>query len=510
MIVIFGNSSNAKPLDADISVGIAIYAQAADSLFLFHDFHTGTIYILQAKGCFTSLLPSGNQEQEIGDHSKWTDLSVMEYAHLLSVELPPPRKLSADELALSDGLTIKLEDLYQGKIKLEDLDGVTTDENLRSIIMSEMSRGSDVERVQVWLQSQQRPLPVRPKDRHDVEGKAKTSITNLLRNMRLQSPQPLLDADRAALRQAHQENSRNFETRLKQHETDTHKVVLANERFAAASRHASSYAEARSQSRDDGESSSHTAGRAFSKGYSTTGDPPAQSSSSNNFSSTSWSMVNKPEPSKPSAPVEEFQETYLQGFKRLSRTSNEHGPLALRPKDAAAASELQGQSSNSLPGRVPNPSEFIGKCSLCHQESILALLLKKPSDAARSVMPPRTVHSPWLYPLEEIFTPSIYCDACAHHLIDIGKDPDDHEIIGAIALVSIDNNEDAWEDALGMLLDALIPSTLPSWCHSQPLQFLDGLLGADANSDILLSLPEDDLFRQAVEWIQDELMKLDG
>ena len=58
VIILFGYKSN-RPLSCNVSVGLSVFSNATDCLFLFHDVDTTQVYIFQSKGKFNSVLPLG-------------------------------------------------------------------------------------------------------------------------------------------------------------------------------------------------------------------------------------------------------------------------------------------------------------------------------------------------------------------------------------------------------------------------------------------------------------------
>ncbi|KAF8852718.1 hypothetical protein BDZ45DRAFT_97967 [Acephala macrosclerotiorum] len=52
IVIVFGYIISLTPANTDTSVGLALYARSPDSLFLFQDIASGSLYIIQAKGSF--------------------------------------------------------------------------------------------------------------------------------------------------------------------------------------------------------------------------------------------------------------------------------------------------------------------------------------------------------------------------------------------------------------------------------------------------------------------------
>lgn len=71
VVVVFGSAAEAHPAAVNTSIGMSTCALAPNSLFLFHDYPTGAVYLLQAKGCFEVLLRSGGKNPTVDNHLRW-------------------------------------------------------------------------------------------------------------------------------------------------------------------------------------------------------------------------------------------------------------------------------------------------------------------------------------------------------------------------------------------------------------------------------------------------------
>jgi hypothetical protein len=58
---------------------------------------------MQVKSCFKSLLPPGTELPVLRDVD-WSDLPIIQYADLNNVKIPPPTRVSKDQLVLANGL----------------------------------------------------------------------------------------------------------------------------------------------------------------------------------------------------------------------------------------------------------------------------------------------------------------------------------------------------------------------------------------------------------------------
>ena len=89
-VVVFGSAAAARPSAANISIGMSTSAVAPDSLFLFHDYPTDSVYLLQAKGCFEVLLPIGGNNPKIDKDLRWPQVHRIIYKDLANVMVPSP------------------------------------------------------------------------------------------------------------------------------------------------------------------------------------------------------------------------------------------------------------------------------------------------------------------------------------------------------------------------------------------------------------------------------------
>jgi len=209
VVTIFGRAADTLPGLVDFSVGIITYSAAPDSLLLFHDVSTGTVFLLQAKGCFKALLPAGSTQPELTSTLAWHQLPSISYKDLASLRTPKPKKLAADKLALADGLVIRLKDLYSGTASAEVLERVSEPENLRSLTIHQSSAGR-ADEFQNFLEQQQQQVPHAPRERVDIDGKAQEAIITLLNAVKNGASDKILEVYREKLRVAHGENWKIF------------------------------------------------------------------------------------------------------------------------------------------------------------------------------------------------------------------------------------------------------------------------------------------------------------
>ncbi|ETS77052.1 hypothetical protein PFICI_10926 [Pestalotiopsis fici W106-1] len=86
VIILFGYSRS-SPLECNVSVGMSVFAVAPHCIFLFHDVRSAKVYILQAKGCFSSLLPETERFTSFGTETRWDELACITYKSLAQVRI---------------------------------------------------------------------------------------------------------------------------------------------------------------------------------------------------------------------------------------------------------------------------------------------------------------------------------------------------------------------------------------------------------------------------------------
>ena len=112
VIILFGYLPR-RPVDLDTSVGVSVFAVAPNCLFLFHDVLDGQVYVIQCKGCFTSMLLETWENPSLGFETSWGELSAISYEELAHLRVPKPIRLDKDDVALVGGKIINMRDLYQ-------------------------------------------------------------------------------------------------------------------------------------------------------------------------------------------------------------------------------------------------------------------------------------------------------------------------------------------------------------------------------------------------------------
>ena len=399
IIVVFGSTLGGPPADCNISVGIATYAVVPDCLFLFQDTSTGSLSILQAKGCFKELLPrseSSYTQPVINKYTAWGELPHISYEDLRRIQVAPPKKLALDELALQEDLTVRMQDLYSGAVDKESVGKIIRNQdNLKSIVMAETIRGNHSQ-LQSWLATHEMSQPEFTRDRPDVDNRAQKTVARLLECLETGETDESFEILRRRLRDAHAVNRVAFEDTIDKNS----KKQAENRRDAVHCRSGSNHCR--------------------------------KMESHNSYGS------------------EVMTHDYSE--------SDEEVENAL----AAQNAEKAQQGFTSLPGFQRDSSrgkkrslEFVGRCMLCHASSVLAILLKMPPDISTPNFPRKGSLSPLAFPLAmsgfaetDVVSFFLSCDSCALYLVRNFKSPHSETITAALPLTSLERNQDAWLDCL--------------------------------------------------------------
>ncbi|MCJ1262859.1 hypothetical protein MMC22_002729 [Lobaria immixta] len=204
VVILFGYKS-LRPTMCNISVGLSVFSNATDCLFLFHDIDTTQVYILQSKGKFNALLPSGCREVVFNEETLWTDLPTFLYRQLFDLPIPLRQKLRPDDLLLQGGQKINLQNLYLNQVDPSvTRDIMENDENLKSVLLAAQLRGKDDD-IENWISNQKLEASnILLCDRPDANNQATMLIRALLHAVSLEHPDHLIvDSLQKELRTAH-------------------------------------------------------------------------------------------------------------------------------------------------------------------------------------------------------------------------------------------------------------------------------------------------------------------
>ncbi|KEF53867.1 uncharacterized protein A1O9_10269 [Exophiala aquamarina CBS 119918] len=212
VIIVFGSSSTGSPANGNISVGIATFAVVPDCLFLFHDLESDVVRLMQAKGRFKNLVSVNNHRSNplITKYTTWAELPKISYSDLFCLQIETTDPLRRDEIALPGGLIVQLDEVLKGNVDAATMEKIVKDEdNLKSIIISSMTRGTG-KTLESWLAAQLKPMPEVNRHREDLDNKAKSTLRHLVEALRTGVGHLELEGLRADVRKAHHQNWSNF------------------------------------------------------------------------------------------------------------------------------------------------------------------------------------------------------------------------------------------------------------------------------------------------------------
>ena len=164
-VVVIYDALPSRPSKVNISVGYTVFAVAPHCVLLFHDMVEHELYVLRAKGCFESLLKGREIKSSTGksqsqsssrmaDEPTWKELTRINYRDLVNLQIPNPTRLSRDEIALSDGSSVRLNDVLSDKVSDRVSSKILSNEqDLNSVLSTASSRGLD-HQAQGWLAHQ--------------------------------------------------------------------------------------------------------------------------------------------------------------------------------------------------------------------------------------------------------------------------------------------------------------------------------------------------------------------
>ena len=393
VVILFGYKTT-RPVSCNISVGLSVFSNAADCLFLFHDIDTTAVYILQSKGVFKGLLPLDFGELILDSRTLWRDLPLFEYRQLFEFPLPMRQQLQPDDLLLQSGQKINLQELYRNHLSNSLADEImTSNDNLQSILLAAQLRGDD-DSIRHWVSGQRaRSKDILVRERPDVDHKAHDTLRALvpiLSNIENASKVADLQCD---LRKAHHRNWAELvaEFSIEQEESSTRGIV------------ASDVLERLETNRSEIDTGTHS--------------PRMLSPVSFNLEhryQRSPSSIARPHPHNLSE--RDLRATSLYGFgiPRLKRK--------LRGENAGAL-YIQHYKYQQT---IDSEDRLEGTCPICDEnETLLVFLLKLPPSHITTPSFPRPNDRKGLayplamgtYPETDILSSQVSCDACAYTII---------------------------------------------------------------------------------------------
>lgn len=468
VIILFGYLP-AMPYQLNTSVGVSLFAVTPNCLFLFHDVESGTIYVLQHKGCFTTTFKGvWSDNPSLGHTATWESLSQTTYEQIATLHIPKPAKLDKDDVALMGGEVINIQDLYQGRLSPQTVSQIfNNDDNMKTVLLTAATRGKSPA-VEAWLAKQRITGPdCFTAPRSDIHGGALFYSKVLISLMKSKAVQ--LDKDvqlhkdelQDGLRNAHATNWSNLQASIENRveETKTHNSLVEDSIERSSSARILSLASP-----------------AILSPVSSARVSSAQASSAR--VSSARSRIDQPQQYfPPQQPVWALPYLYTPNYRR----NNGYLPAA----------------------------DLYGDCCLCGVSmSSLALLLKKPDANLRTDgLPPPGSQARLAFPLAmgnfpetDIISPFVCCDPCSYVITQIGEAPPDEKIVSVVILHNIDENQHLWISALDTALE---------WRFAKEdlgLLFLAILYTTlqDVDSEIEQSNPT---FRKALYWAISQLQR---
>lgn len=448
VIILFGYLPH-RPVHLNTSVGISVFAVAPNCLFLFHDVESGTLYVLQHKGCFTRNFKGTWSDNPLLDSTtSWTNLPQTTYEQLaLLLHVPKPLELDEDDIALADGTIINMRDLYQDRLNAQSISQIFgNDDSMRTLVLTAATRGRSAE-VERWLAKQRTTAQDHlTAPRPDIDGRAfyySSKLIALMSSQRSISKTSIQNG----LRDANAANWRSFKSSILNQlgEVKTHNSIVRDSLARISSTRAVSL------------SSPSIMSPVSSVEYHPPGwRPPPQGYSSSYTSIGTYGNEYEP---MPLSPLPSRQGMQYQQY--AEPTVSYHQPAYAAAYHEADPPCIYFPRYRKKVGYCPDQDPLVD-CSLCGASSSpVALLLKRPdSDTQTEGLPPRNGQAKLAFPLAmgnfpetDVISTFLCCDPCSYFVDKIGKAPPKEEIVGVIILTNFDDNRSLWMSALDTALE---------------------------------------------------------
>jgi hypothetical protein len=418
---IFGTAGNRGPSSCNISVGISVFAVVPNCVFLFNDTSSGEIYVLQCKGIFNSLL-MGHPNPTIDNDTLWGDLPRLSLAQLGRLIVPPPIKLSSDEVALQDDLVVNFEALWADRLSKDQVASILdNDDRLKAVMQTAQTRGQS-RMFQTWVQKQE----IKVEDplyqaRTDMRGSAGAAFKNVISLLQKgeSSANPQVKQLQASLRMAYSSNMSALLGTARKSQRDS---VLRMSRITSSSSRASS--------------DIHSA------------------------QSLSPFLVH------PSTPETKSPTHSLAPLAGMASQPPPYAPLGYSAPYVPPESEKWESSgllyTQGFRRTLPNTS-FSGSCSICGSDSsVLAWLFHSPpANLSTQGFPALNSASMLAFPLAmgkfpetDVLSSTICCEACSTFCAMYHTSPTSECITAALPMVSYQANSEAWQNVLFQCFDS--------------------------------------------------------
>ncbi|KAM0329959.1 hypothetical protein ACHAQA_004127 [Verticillium albo-atrum] len=503
VIILFGYRFQ-SPFDCNVSVGL-------------------DLYVIQAKGSFTALLPEHARFTPFGPTTRWRDLTRISYEELSQVQVPRPTRLSADAVILPGGKMLDMTALYNDTLSKDETIELLSDYSaLDVILLAAKTRGKDKD-VKSWIEGARRhhniPEAALMK-REDVGSVGTSNMNHLLQEIRgrlspvyqtedlwdlLSRVEDLTDVEdnstqalaiaqvneaRSRLRLAHRQNWTHFESKveadwelsckLKDTLVEVLSTMTMNDHRPPASP-----AMLTPMSSPVGGGSRPNASQARQEARMSPLSPgPSQHYFHQEASPAAYQYGPPP----------------VQMSQRRNRTRD----LLFLPGYKGERSTIYERQSGAY-----------AKCPVCREpRTIQTLLLQTSSDE------PETLHLPkpnqraghryplvlGNYPETDVILPMTCCDACAFLLLQAGDLPNGDRVTIALPLVSLhkQENKKLWTDKLSEVYGHRFhPSIVFLVFLSTVCTTIEDLVDGAIQSQCKTLMP-------GLEWCCQELSKLPG
>ena len=415
VVILFGYKT-ARPVGCNISVGLSVFSNTADCLFLFHDIDTTQVYILQCKGVFNAVLPPDLHELALDARTLWNDVPLFKYRQLFDLPLPARQQLQSDELLLQSRRKINLQDLYTNQIDSSTAGEIlSNNDNLQSVLLAAQVRGDD-DNLRRWISEQSLGgQNILLRERPDIDRQAAIKMQAVLSLL----ARPIPDSETAAMQQdlrtAHCRNWVQFVSDLgvEYHERSARSTVV------------SGVMERISSNRREMDSGCHSP-TILSPLMSFT--PQSEDTQYHYFDDRPQDLCH-PTPFLSTPP----------GAPRL--TNRVFDLLAVKAR-------LVGENAGAL--YIPQyqyqqgDSVFEGTCPICGENDVILVFLLKlpPTDISTPKFPQPNDRKGLAYPLAmgtypetDILSSQLSCDSCAYALVQGNMEYDGDKITAAIPVM---------------------------------------------------------------------------
>ena len=493
VVILFGYKT-ARPIGCNISVGLSVFSNSADCLFLFHDIDTTQVYILQSKGVFNAVLPPGLQELVLDIRTLWSEVPLFQYRQLFDLPLPARQQLQSDELLLQSRRKINLQDLYRNQIDSSTASEILTDnDNLQSVLLAAQVRGDD-DNLRNWISEQRlEGKNILIRGRPDVGCQAATKMQALLSLLARPNRESEILASQHELRIAHHNNWVKFVSDLRTElcEKSARNTVVSD----VIERISSNRREIDSRTNSPGMLSPVVGHDCYDFLSEVQQHPP----SSSIFTPPAPRPTNRLIPGRHSAAT-------------ATRPDTRDSPSVIMDSSGLSAlkSTLKGENAGALYIEwyqyLPGDS-VVETCPICEERDVLLVFLLKlpPTDIVTPNFPlpydRKGLAYPFAmgtYPETDILSSQISCDSCAYTLVQGKMECHGDKVMAAIPIMQSAFSGE-YQPTTSRLIDMALGKRFQS--SSIELVFLSIIYSTLANLDGKNLGIRSEALRKASSWI---------